>query len=169
MPTLVERPDRIAVLSPMRSGMRVALALLGLFPLLAPYELLIRVGWQDISSPFFLLAAFISVGAVALSLFLFYAAVAGLSSRMIFDRRRSTFEYSAEAPLVGRRVSRHPLAAIERLEVGRRDWSDGDPTFHLRLVVSGGQVFESGASWSRQEIERLSERVAAFLDARRSG
>jgi hypothetical protein len=163
MPTLLEAPDRIEVRSPMRAGTRIVLALLGLFPLLAPYELLIRVGWQEFLNPFFLLAALISAGAVAISLFLFYAAVAGLNSRMVFDGRLRTFTYSEEAPLVRRRTAQLPLSSLERIEVGRREWSDGSPTFHLRVVGTGGQAFESGPSWTRQEIERLADRVGEFL------
>jgi hypothetical protein len=45
-PELVERVDCLEVRSRMRVGMRVLLAALGLFPLLAPYELLIKIDWD---------------------------------------------------------------------------------------------------------------------------
>lgn len=49
----------------MRFGARVLLASLGFVPLLAPYELLIRVDWEHYANPFFFLATFISTGAAA--------------------------------------------------------------------------------------------------------
>jgi hypothetical protein len=166
-PELVEHADRIEVRSPMRVGMRVLLAALGLFPLLAPYELLIKPDWEHFMSPFFFLAASVSAGAAALSAFLFVAAVGGLSSRMVFDRRAATFSYSSEAPALRRATQARPLADVRSIEVGVRDWSDSAPTYHLRVTVKDGAIFESGSSWSRDEIERIRSRVDQFLAPRR--
>ncbi|RPI07310.1 MAG: hypothetical protein EHM71_10925, partial [Zetaproteobacteria bacterium] len=94
-PELVERMDCLEIRSRMRVGMRILLAAFGLLPLLAPYELLIKIDWEHFVNPFFFLAAFISAGATALSAFLFFAAVAGLSSKIVFDRRAATFSYSS--------------------------------------------------------------------------
>ena len=147
----------------MRKGARFELAILGLFPLLAPYELLLRIDWQSYLHPFFLLAAFVSTGAASLSAFLFFAAVAGLSSRMVFDGVRSTFTFSAQAPLVRRSKSLYPMSALERVDVATREWSDGAPTYHLRVVTSEGKIFETGSSWSREEVEMIKKGVDAFL------
>jgi hypothetical protein len=145
--------------------MRVLLAALGLFPLLAPYELLIRIDWEHFLNPFFFLAAFISAGATALSALLFFAGVAGLSSKIVFDRRTATFSYSSEAPVVRRTRQVQPLSDVRSIEVGVRDWSDSAPTYHLGVTVKDGTVFESGSSWSRDEIERIRGRVDQFLKA----
>ena len=82
-PELVEREDRLEIRSPMRVGMRILLAALGLFPLLAPYELLIEIDWEHFMNPFFFLAALISAGAMALSAFLFF----GRSRRLELEDR----------------------------------------------------------------------------------
>ena len=164
-PELVEHADRIEIRSRMRAGMRVLLAALGLFPLLAPYELLIKIDWEHFMNPFFFLAAFISAGATALSAFLFFSAVAGLSSKIVFDRHTATFSYFREAPVVRRTKQVRPLAAVRKTEVGVRDWSDGAPTYHLSVIVKDGTVFESGSSWSRDEIEWIRGRVDQFLAA----
>ena len=164
-PELLERAERLEIRSPMRVGMRVLLAALGLFPLLAPYELLIRIDWEHFLNPFFFLAAFISAGATALSALLFFAGVAGLSSKIVFDRGTATFNYSSEAPVVRRTRQVHPLADVRSIEVGVRDWSDSAPTYHLGVTLKDGTVFESGSSWSRDEIERIRGRVDQFLKA----
>ena len=132
-PELVQHADRMEIRSRMRVGMRILLAALGLFPLLAPYELLIKIDWEHFMNPFFFLAAFISAGAMALSAFLFFAAVAGLSSKIVFDRRTATFSYSSEAPAVRRTRQVQPLSDVRSTEIGVHDWSDSAPTYHLRI------------------------------------
>lgn len=162
-PELRERDDRLEVRSPMRTGTRVLFFVLALFPLLAPYELIVKVEWESYLHPFFLLAAFISVGATALSAFLVFAAVAGLSSKMVFDARAATFTYSAQAPIVRPTSQVYPMADVVGVELRERNWSDSAPSYHLGVVVAGGTVFESGSSWSRGEIELLRVRVEQFL------
>jgi hypothetical protein len=155
-PERVERVDCLQTRSRMRVGMRI---------LLAPYELLVKIDWEHFVSPFFFLAAFISAGAMALSAFLFFAALAGLSSKIVFDRRTGTFRYSCEAPVVRRARQVCPLADVRSTEVGVRDWSDGAPTYHLGITLKDGTAFESGSSWSRGAIERMRGRVDQFLAA----
>jgi len=164
-PELVEHIDCLEIRSRMRGGMRVLLAALGLFPLMAPYELLIKIDWEHFISPFFFLAAFISAGAMALSAFLFFAAVAGLSSKIVFDKKAATFSYSSEAPVVRRTRQVQPLSDVCSTGVGVRDWSDSAPTYHLSITVKDGTVFESGSSWSREEIESIRVRIDRFLAA----
>jgi hypothetical protein len=166
-PELVESVDLLEIRSRMRVGMRILLAALGLFPLLAPYELLIKVDWEHFMNPFFFLAAFVSAGATALSAFFFFAAVAGLSSKIILDRRTATFSYSSEAPVVRHTRQVQPLSLIRSTEVGVRDWSDSAPTYHLSITLKDGTVFESGSSWSRDEIELIRGRVDQFLASAR--
>ena len=93
-------------------------ALLALIPLLAPYELIWRVQWNDYRHPAFLFAAIISAGAVALSALLVFAAVAGLSPRMTLDAARATFTYSTGAPIVPHRTRLFPLSSLESVHVG---------------------------------------------------
>jgi hypothetical protein len=164
-PQLVEQTDRLEIHSPMRIGMRVLLAALALFPLIAPYELLIRPKWEHYANPFFAFAALIAVGAMSLSAFLLFAALAGLSSRMVFDRSTRTVNHCAQAALG--RPTQHvvPWSNLEPVEVGVREWSDGAPSYYLSVSVRGGPRFESGSSGSREEIERMRARVEAFLAA----
>jgi hypothetical protein len=165
-PELVEFGDRIEIRSPMRSGMRVLIAVLGLVPLLAPYELLIRVHWEHYLNPFFAFAALISAGATAVSGFFVLAAFAGISSQMVFDRRTATFSYSAQAPIVRRTRQVYPLAHIRSVDIGMTDWSDSAPSYHLRVTLTDGSVFDSGSSWLREPIEAMQARVQPYLPAR---
>jgi hypothetical protein len=162
-PMLVASDERLEIRSPMRPGMRVFLALLALFPVIAPYELLVRVDWQHYINPFFFFAAFISAGAIAVSVFFVFAAIAGLSSKIIFDKSGSTLTHFFEAPVVRRTQRIYPLAALTKVETVKRDWSDSSPTYHLEVILEDGTVIESGSSWSRNEIEAIRIHVERFM------
>lgn len=160
---VIEDANRLELSTPLRTGMRWGIGLLGLVPLLAPYELLIQAGWQTYAHPFFLLAALISAGAVAVSVLLLFAAVGGWSSRMVFDAGRSTFTFTRKAPILRQRLSEHPISALARVEVATHEWSDGAPSYCLRVVTKSAESFESGASQSRGEVEAVEQRLRAFL------
>jgi hypothetical protein len=55
------------------------------------------------------------------------------------------------------------LSDVRSIGIGVREWSDSAPTYHLGVTVKDGTVFESGSSWSRDEIERIRSRVHQFL------
>jgi hypothetical protein len=144
-------------------GRRVLFAGLSLVPLLAPYELMVRVRWTDVMHPFFWLAAVISLGAIVVTGFLLLAALAGLESRMVFDRKEGRFTYSESAPILRPRARDFPIGAIEQVESVTHEWSDGAPSYSFRVEMTGGVQFTSGSSWSREEIEDVRARVRSFL------
>jgi hypothetical protein len=162
---LVDRGSRLEVRSPMRPGMRVAVGMLGLFPLVAPYELLVRPAWTTGVHPFFVVAAVVSLGAVALCAVLLFAAVAGLSSAMVFDRRSATVRAWSAAPVIRRSEREVAWSQVRGVEVETSDWSDGSPSYRLRVALADGTALESGSSWSRDEIEAMRDTVARFLEA----
>jgi len=121
-----------------------------------------------VSSPFFLLAALISAGAAVLSLFLVFAALAGISSQLVFDRSASTVTYSFDAPVVRRTSRVYPLSAVGSGEVEERTWTEGAPTYHLRVAIDDGAVIESGSSSSRDEVEAIRARIERFTTGDRA-
>jgi hypothetical protein len=161
---IAESANRLDILSPMTRGYRLLFVFLALIPLLAPYELILRVQWTDYLNPFFLFAAVISAGAVALSGFFIFAAVAGLSSRMTFDAAASTFTYTEHAPVIPRRTRVFPLNSIESVDVHIHEWSDSGPSFSLMIRMSDGATFHSASSWSRKDIEHSKILVQNFID-----
>jgi hypothetical protein len=165
MINIIETNETIEIQDLMPTGRRVLFAVLALFPLIAPYELIIRINWQTYLHFFFLLALVISLGAMALSAFLVFAAVAGLSSKLKFDRVRRTISYASGAPIVPWRTEEYPLEALQELKNEKTDWSDSSPSFRLVAVLRDGKVLKSASSWEGREIEGIRERIAAFLAA----
>jgi hypothetical protein len=160
---VVQTPGRLSISVPLPAGNRILFLLFSFFPLLAPYELLFRVRWTGYGNVFFLFAAAISVGAVFVSAFLVWAAVAGLNTGMIFDAQLGIFYYSFQAPILRRRVREYPLASVKELAVETHEWSDGAPSFSLKAVLVDGETFSLGSCWSRAEVEAVREQAAAFL------
>ena len=163
MPQVIENEEFIEVRSPMPAGQRVLFLAIGLFPLLAPYQLIIRPDWNDYTHPFFLLALIISVGAVAVSLLFVWAGLAGLSSRIRFDRAIGTVTYQASAPVASLRTVRSPIGEIASIRAETHDWSDGAPSFSLVTEMEDGSSLKCGSSWSREEIDGIVGRIGAYL------
>jgi hypothetical protein len=159
-----EGREVLEINSPMRPATRVVFALIALVPLLAPYELMWRIQWADYGHPFFLIAATISAGALAVSGLFVFAAAGGLSSRMTLDAARSTFTYSREAPIVPYRKQVRPLSSLEGVHVRTHEWSDGTPSYSITVTLSDGTTFDTGSSWSLEGITRDKARIDAFLD-----
>lgn len=160
--------QNLEIVSPMTWGKRALFALLAFFPLLAPYELMLRIQWTDFLHPFFLLSAFISAGATALSLFLFFAAAAGLSSRITLDASQASCTYTDAAPVIRRRTRVFPLSSIQSVNIETHEWSDGAPSYSLKFVFTGKDAVEIGSTWSRDEIQQIKTQVEAFLSQAQS-
>lgn len=163
MLTVIERPESFEVQSRMRTGKRVVLALLGLFPLLAPWELLIKPDWTDFRHPVFFFMTAISVGAIAVSLMLFWAAVAGLDSKIRFNREKGTFTWSTRGPVVTAKRIRRPIGDIANLRAVAHEWTEGSPSYSIQVELVDGTILKSGSSWSRKEIDEILTRLSGFL------
>jgi hypothetical protein len=145
-------------------GVRVVLVVMAAMPLLAPYELLVRVDWQDRTSPSFVIAALASAGAAAVTALFLFAAVAGTGSRIVVDRRSATIASTVRSPIV-RRSRVFPLGDLVDVELGVQDWSDGGPTYHVRIAMADGTLIRTGATPSRDEAEAVRAVLAGFLAA----
>ena len=160
---IARTPDELTVSAPMPPGRRFFFFLAGLLPLLAPYELLLRPRWENIWNGFFLLAFGISAGAVAVSAFCMFAAVAGLSTKMEFDKRRKVLVFTAEGLLVPSRKEEVPFSALAAVDVETHEWTDGSPSYSLRVSPRDGRTIGLGSVWSKAEAEAARDEVAAFL------
>lgn len=163
MLTVIERPEIFEIQSRMRTAKRVVLALLALFPLIAPWELLIKPDWTEVLHPIFFFMAAISIGAVAVSLMFVWAAIAGLDSRMRFDRELGTFTWSTRAPVIAVRRVRKPIGEIANLRTVTHEWTEGSPSYTIQVEMTDGTALKSGSSWSRSEIDGILQKLSAFL------
>ena len=161
---VVESGDELNVTAPMTPGLRAFFFLIGLVPLAAPYELLIKPGWETIFHPFFALAAIISGGAVVVSALFVWASVAGIEAGARFDRRRRTLTTVERAPVMPTRTRTRPLDELRAIEIEKTEWSDSGPTYSLRLECADGLTLKLQAAYARpEEAEAVRRHIGNFL------
>jgi hypothetical protein len=160
---VIRNVDHLTIKSEMPFWQRALLAVLGFIPWIAPYELIIKPDWSSYLNVFFAFAALVAVGAVVVSGLVFWAAIAGLNSQLVFDKHRGTLTYSAAAPVVRMQTVQCPIADIEDISLTTHDWTDGSPSYALSVSLADGRVFSSGSSWSKAEIEGMVAVVRSFL------
>ncbi len=163
MSTIIETDQTLELKHPMRPVTRVLLLLLSLFPLMAPYQLIYLPDWQSYWNVYFLFVALISLGAMAVSAFFIWAAIAGLSKELLFDKKIGTFTYIQQAPVVRPQRTDYPLTSIKSVKLEKTEWTDGGPSYHVSIEMIDGREFTTGSSWTRAEVEQERDRVSAFL------
>ena len=160
---VVETAEILEVTSPMPTGRRVLFGLLALIPLLAPYELLLKPGWETVFHPAFAFAAIISLGAMFVSAFLLWAALAGLESRARFDLRRQTLTTAFWAPVVPLTQHTYSLRDLRAVRLEETEWSEGSPSYSLQIETIDGRSLRLMGEYDRGEVEAVQSRIARFL------
>jgi hypothetical protein len=163
MPTITETEDSLEIREVMTAGRRCFFFLLALFPLLAPYELLLRPGWSSYFNFMFILALLISLGALFLSGFFVFAAVAGLSTLFRFDAKAGTLTYIHVAPIVPYRRDLIPVGVIDRIDVETHDWSDGEPSYTVHVRLRDGRSYQSASFWEQEGAIQAVQKIESFL------
>jgi hypothetical protein len=136
---------------------RIILGLLGLFPPIAPYEL-----WRGLWPPsaFTPLIAVIVLGALMVGGLFIAGAIFGYDQAWTI--RDGAIVIRRRAPVFGsRREFRR--ADVTAADVIRHDWSDGDPSFAVVLVLASGERLEVPHIGSEQGAERIRDEVRRCL------
>ena len=117
----------------------------GLFPLLVPYELLIKPSWPEGFNLLWLFAVIISAGAIGASIFFLLAALFGMSQSIRFDIVSQSIFYSYKTALMKHCHERsYPFNKVERLQVVTHEWEDGPPSYDIGLKINGVREIEFG-------------------------
>lgn len=154
MDTIRHTSDKLEFISSFSPIVRIILALFGFFPLLAPYELLLKPDWQVGVSVAMVFMLVISLGAVGISLFLFAAAVLGRSQHFEFDaaNRVVVYRFNTAVNPAGREV--YDFAQVESLELKVNEWDSGPNTYDICLNIRGRREMSFGNFASQTEAER---------------
>ena len=162
-PEVFESEECFVIQTRVGRGTRIFIGLLGLVPLIAPYDLLVKARWNSYFNFPFLLALIVSIGAVFISAMFVYAATFATSIKITLDRHTQIFRHSSEAPTIRNKTEEHPLSHIQRLEVRETIWSDGPPSYNLQFVIEGNKVYEVGPFNSLAEVDQILQRAKRFV------
>jgi hypothetical protein len=162
-PEVFESEECFVIQTRMGIGTRIFIGLLGLVPLIAPYDFLVKARWNSYFNFPFLLVLIISIGAVFISAMFVYMAAFSMSIKVTLDRRTQVFRHSSEAPTIRNKTEEHPLSHIQRLDVRETNWSDGPPSYYLQFVMEGNKVYEVGPFNSLAEVDQTLQRAKRFV------
>ena len=162
-PEVFESEECFVIQTRVGRGTRIFIGLLGLVPLIAPYDLLVKARWNSYFNFPFLLALIVSIGAVFVSVMFVYAAAFSMSIKITLDRRAQVFRHSTETPTIRNKTEEHPLSHIQRLDVRETNWSDGPPSYNLQFVMEGNKVYEVGPFNSLAEVDQTRQRAKRFV------
>ncbi|MFZ5818268.1 MAG: hypothetical protein ACOYYJ_00060 [Chloroflexota bacterium] len=158
MQTMTQTEARLEFTETLSTGMRVFLFILGLFPWLAPYELLIKPGWSEFSLVMLFFLS-ISLGAIAVSFGFIGAALFGLNQTIIFDLKDQTVTHRYESAVNALRTKRYAFRDIIKTEVREHDWENGPDTYSLEIHFADGHKILCGDFSSRQEAENIQTQI----------
>lgn len=144
-------------------AVRVAIFLFGFVPLLAPYELLIKIKWENYFNLVFAFMLFIAVGAIAVSLFMFYFALMSMNQALRFDGDRRILTYGFSTALLPFMAKDHAFQKIKDLAIEVQDWSDGPTTYDLRLQLEGERKITFGEFAKREDAERYHQMLKVLI------
>ena len=162
-PEVFESEECFVIQTRVGMGTRVFIGLLGLVPLIAPYDFLVKARWNSYFNFLFLLVLIVSIGAVFMSAMFVYAATFATSIKITLDRRTQIFRHSSEAPTIRNKTEEHPLSHIQRLEVRETNWSDVPRSYNLQFVMEGDMVYEVGPFNSLAEVDQTRQQAQQFL------
>jgi hypothetical protein len=162
-PEVFESEECFVIQTRVGRGTRIFIGLLGLVPLIAPYDLLVKARWNSYFNFPFLLVLIVSIGAVFIGAMFVFAAAFSMSIKITLDRRTQIFRHSSESPTIRNKTEEHPLSHIQRLEVRETNWSDGPPSYNLQFVMEGNKVYEVGPFNSLAEVDQTRQQVQRFV------
>ena len=162
-PEVIESEECFVIQTRVGMGTRIFIGLLGLVPLIAPYDFLVKARWNSYFNFPFLLVLIVSIGAAFISAMFVYMGTFATSIKITLDRRAQVFRHSSEAPTIRNKTEEHPLSHIQRLDVRETNWSDGPPSYNLQFVMEGEKVYEVGPFNSLAEVDQTRQQAQQFL------
>jgi hypothetical protein len=144
-------------------GLRVFIFVIGLIPLLAPYELLFKVKWNEYFNLAFLFALAISLGALTVTGFFIFFALMAFSRRLNFDLNRKVVIYGFNHALQPYREELYDFEDFAITAVEEHDSSDGPASYSLVLYTHGGSDISIGYFNERTQADYYRNMIESWI------
>jgi len=154
MDNIKQLNNKIEFTSHLSLAARALIMIIGLFPLLAPYELLIKPSWSGKINwlmPFFLL---ISIGAIVLSFFIICTALFGINHYIQINSTNRIITHGYKPGVLRFCQNQYLFSEIEIVELKVHEWTDGPPTYNIGLKAIGRREIEFGGFATQEEAEK---------------
>lgn len=158
MPSATQAENKIEITETMSTGIRVFLFIIGLFPWLAPYELLIKPGWTGFSVMTLVFFA-ISLGAIVVSLAFIGAAFFGMNQTTAIDLSTRVITHRYETAVNALQTKRYSFRDIVKTEVREHDWESGPNTYSIAICFKDNHKIMCGNYSSRKEAEAVLNQI----------
>lgn len=135
----MHQSDKLTYVRSLPKGQRVLIALFGFVPLIAPYQLIIKVHWEEYFNLPFLFVLAICLGAIAVSLSLFFGAIMAIDSSTSFDLAKRTVTYRWSTAVFRQQQELWRFDDIKDIAVEEKEWSDGPPYYLLVILLNEGR------------------------------
>jgi len=162
MPQVRNSDDQIEFTERVSSGWRIFFFLVGLFPFLAPYELLVRPNWQEVSF-FMIIPIIISLGAIAVGGAFMLAGMLGLNQSLRFEAASRTVVYVYETALTSVREKRYKFGEVAHIEINVHDWESRPSTYGLQVTFTDGRKVEVGSFAKKDDAEQYLGRIEKLI------
>ena len=162
MPEVIESETQLVFVERMAPAFRVVVFVIGFFPLIAPYELLIKPNWQGFSL-FMILPIIISLGATSIGLTFMAAGLLGLNHALHFDAASKTAFYIYETAITPLRRRQYDFAEVATVDIHVHTWDSGPDTYGLRVTFADGRKVEVGSFPDKDEADKYLQRIQAML------
>ena len=153
MDSIKHTDDKLEFVNQLSVSARIFFFLLGLVPLLAPYELLIKPSWNGRINIIMLFFFVLSIGAVSVSVLLVSAALFGRSQHFQFDALNRIVIYRFKTVVHPFREERYEFSQIEAVQIKVNEWDSRPDTYDISMKIRDKNEMKFGDFASRQEAE----------------
>jgi hypothetical protein len=154
MDNIEQSNDKIGFTSSLSLAARALIMIMGLFPLLAPYELLIKPSWNGKINWLILLVLLISTGAIVLSILIILTALFGINQFIQINSTNRIITHGYKPGVLRLRQNQYLFSEIEIVQLKVHEWTAGPPTYNIRLKAIGHREIEFGGFATQEQAEQ---------------
>jgi hypothetical protein len=154
MDNIKQSNNKIEFTSHLSLAARALIMIFGLFPLLAPYELLIKPSWNGKINWLMVFLLLISIGAIVLSIFSICTALFGINQSIQINSTNRIITNGYKPGLLRFRQNQYLFSEIEIVQLKVHEWTDGPTTFNIGLKAVGHREIEFGGFATQEEAEK---------------
>ena len=168
---IIETESILKFTTRMRPVFRVVIGMIALFPLLAPYELLIKPSWKfsgfEFSLPslfFFGIGLLVSLGAIAISIFFLMLAIFGLDRTILFNKKTHILSLLEKHVVHKGRTTHLAFHDIETVKTTKAD-TDGPDYYKIAVFSKTHPVLDFGEFRTESHAEQYANAIRQLMKA----